>query len=76
MQFNFDLLFQTLNRDMQAFLPEMLLCATIVLLLLLRLFSFLDRVHLGWVALLCTVRSLRSFPGSVDRIRSPRARRL
>jgi NADH-quinone oxidoreductase subunit N len=40
-----------LGRDVLAFLPELVLCGTIVLLLLLRLFRSLDRLHLGWVAL-------------------------
>jgi NADH-quinone oxidoreductase subunit N len=39
-------------RDCEAFLPELILSAGIVLLLLLRMFSRLDRLHLGWVALL------------------------
>jgi NADH-quinone oxidoreductase subunit N len=39
-----------LARDCLAFLPEILLCAGIVLFLLLRLFRTFDRVHLGWVA--------------------------
>jgi NADH-quinone oxidoreductase subunit N len=42
---------QDLGRDSLAFLPELILCGAIVLLLLLRLFRGLDRVHLGWVAL-------------------------
>jgi NADH-quinone oxidoreductase subunit N len=49
---------QDLLRDSQAFLPELILCGTIVLLLLLRLFNSLNRVHLGWVALACTVAAL------------------
>ena len=39
-------------RDCSAFLPELILCGGIVLLLLLRMFSSLDRLHLGWVAIL------------------------
>ncbi len=42
----------TLGRDSLAFLPELLLCGGIVVLLLLRLVPLLDRVHLGWAALL------------------------
>jgi NADH-quinone oxidoreductase subunit N len=45
-----DLLF----RDCLAFLPELILCGSIVLLLLLRLFRGFDRVHLGWVTLILT----------------------
>jgi NADH-quinone oxidoreductase subunit N len=44
--------------DLQAFLPELILCAAIVVLLLLRLVSALNRWHLGWVALLFTVAAL------------------
>lgn len=40
-----------LQVDLVAFLPELLLCATIVLLLVLRLFSALNRLHLGYVAM-------------------------
>jgi NADH-quinone oxidoreductase subunit N len=41
-----------LGVDLVNFLPELILCGTIVLLLLLRLFSALDRLHLGSVALI------------------------
>ena len=41
----------SLNRDLLAFLPELVLCGTIVLMLLLRLFPALTDKHLGWVAL-------------------------
>jgi NADH-quinone oxidoreductase subunit N len=41
-------------RDCGAFLPEIILCSGIVVLLLLRLFSALDRWHLGWLALAFT----------------------
>jgi NADH-quinone oxidoreductase subunit N len=40
-----------LGRDALAFLPELILCGGIVLLLLLRLVRVFDRLHLGWVAL-------------------------
>jgi NADH-quinone oxidoreductase subunit N len=40
-----------LGRDCLAFLPELILCGGIVLLLLLRLARAFDRLHLGWVAL-------------------------
>jgi NADH-quinone oxidoreductase subunit N len=45
-------------QDSLAFLPELLICGTIVLLLLLRLFRGLDRLHLGGVALGLTVLAL------------------
>jgi NADH-quinone oxidoreductase subunit N len=47
-----------LGIDAQAFLPELILCGTIVLLLLLRLLTRLDRVHLGPVALVLTLVAL------------------
>jgi NADH-quinone oxidoreductase subunit N len=42
---------QSLAHDLQAFQPELVVCGTIVVLLLLRLISVFDRWHLGWVAL-------------------------
>ncbi len=53
-----NLLQDGLSRDLVAFLPELILCGTIVLLLLLRLFSRFDRRHLGWVALVLTFYAL------------------
>jgi NADH-quinone oxidoreductase subunit N len=47
-----------LGTDLANFLPELILCGSIVLLLLLRLFSALDRVHLGWLALVLTAAAL------------------
>jgi NADH-quinone oxidoreductase subunit N len=47
-----------LGTDLGNFLPELILCGTIVLLLVLRLFSALDRVHLGWLALVLTAAAL------------------
>jgi NADH-quinone oxidoreductase subunit N len=47
-----------LQRDLLAFSPELVLCGTIVLLLLLRLFSGLDRLHLGYVALALSATAL------------------
>ncbi len=44
--------------DLVNFLPELILCGTIVVLLLLRLFSGLDRWHLGWLALAGTLAAL------------------
>ncbi len=58
MLFNIDSLLQSLNRDSLAFLPELLVCGVIILLLLLRLFPFLDRLHLGWLALVSTLAIL------------------
>src|SRR5262245_54349471 len=46
-----DTLQESVPRDCAAFLPELVLCAGIVVLLLLRLISALDRWHLGWLAL-------------------------
>lgn len=51
-------LLEALGRDSLAFLPELLLCGVIVLLLVLRLFPVLDRLHLGWVALVATLAIL------------------
>jgi NADH-quinone oxidoreductase subunit N len=53
-----DQLQYNLAQDVQAFLPELILCGTIVLLLLLRLFRAFNRWHLGWVALVCTLAAL------------------
>jgi NADH-quinone oxidoreductase subunit N len=43
-----------LARDLLAFLPELILCGAIVLMLLLRMFNALSRVHQGCVALAAT----------------------
>jgi NADH-quinone oxidoreductase subunit N len=40
-----------LGRDLVAFLPELILSTTIVAMLLMRLFTRLNRAHLGYVAL-------------------------
>jgi NADH-quinone oxidoreductase subunit N len=53
-----DILQDQLGLDLVAFLPELILCTAIVVLLLLRLFKGLDRLHLGWVALAMTVAAL------------------
>src|SRR5437764_14951503 len=42
----------SLSRDVSAFLPELVLCGAIVVLLLIRLIPRYDSIHLGWVALL------------------------
>jgi NADH-quinone oxidoreductase subunit N len=47
-----------LATDLLAFLPELVLCGSIVLLLVLRLFRVLDRVHLGGIALGLTLFAL------------------
>ena|SRR5687767_15812232 len=47
-----------LQRDLLAFLPELILCGTIVAMLLARLFTGLGRVHLGAFALLTSVGAL------------------
>ncbi|MCI0462970.1 MAG: NADH-quinone oxidoreductase subunit N [Gemmataceae bacterium] len=48
----------SLDTDLTAFLPEVVLCATIVILLLIRLFPRFDRRHLGSVALIFTLYAL------------------
>jgi NADH-quinone oxidoreductase subunit N len=58
MVLNVDRLQAGLGRDLQAFLPELILSGGIVLLLLLRLFKAFDRVHLGWVALILVLAAL------------------
>lgn len=44
--------------DLIRFLPELVICAAIVLLLVLRLFSALDRLHMGSLALVACVLAL------------------
>ena len=44
----------SLERDLLGFLPELLLCVTVVGMLLARLFTPLSRIHLGWFALFMT----------------------
>lgn len=41
----------SMSLDLPAFLPELVLCGTIVLMLIFRLFSRFDQKHMGWVAL-------------------------
>jgi NADH-quinone oxidoreductase subunit N len=48
----------SLATDVLAFLPEVVLCSTIVVLLLIRLVPRFDRVHLGSVALVITLYAL------------------
>ncbi len=52
---NLSLLSGGIVRDSLAFLPELILCGGIVLMLLLRLFNPLARVHLAYLALLCSL---------------------
>lgn len=49
---------QVLFKDLFAFLPELILCGTIVLLLLMRLVPSMDRWHLGLETLTLTVLAL------------------
>jgi NADH-quinone oxidoreductase subunit N len=48
----------SLPDDLLAFMPELILCGGIVLLLFLRMFKALDRLHLGWLALVISVAAL------------------
>src|SRR5262245_42558515 len=45
----------TLGRDLVAFLPELILSAAIVLMLLTRMFSWSERNNVGWAALVATL---------------------
>jgi NADH-quinone oxidoreductase subunit N len=45
----------SLSVDARAFLPELVLCGSIVLFLLIRLFPRCDRLHLGWVGLALSI---------------------
>jgi NADH-quinone oxidoreductase subunit N len=47
-----------LTADFQSFGPELVICAGIVLLVLLRLFRSLDRIHLGSIAFLVTAAAI------------------
>src|SRR2546426_12340542 len=53
-----DFLQEGVTRDCTAFLPELIVCGSIVLLLMLRLFSALNRLHLGWVSLVLAAFAL------------------
>jgi len=46
---------QDLAKDCMAFMPELLLCTGIVVLLVMRLMPSADRAHLGWMALFFTL---------------------
>ena len=56
--FNLNALQSSLIDDLLAFAPELILCGGIVLLLILRMFRALDRVHLGSIALILTLAAL------------------
>jgi NADH-quinone oxidoreductase subunit N len=58
LSFDFSELQKQLGVDLIYFLPELILCGSIVLLLLLRLFKFFDRWHMGPLALVLTVTAL------------------
>src|SRR5262245_6615915 len=47
-----------LAESLSGFMPELLVCAGIVVLLVLRLLPSLDRWHLGWVSLAFTLVAL------------------
>jgi NADH-quinone oxidoreductase subunit N len=49
---------QQLADSLGMFMPELVVCIGIVLLLLLRLLPSLDRVHLGWLALVLSLAAL------------------
>jgi NADH-quinone oxidoreductase subunit N len=49
---------KALAEDLGGFVPELVLCVGIVVLLLLRLLPSFDRLHLGWVSLAFTVGAL------------------
>jgi NADH-quinone oxidoreductase subunit N len=51
---------ESLQRDLVAFLPELILCGTIVVMLLARLVTSLGRMHLGWFALVMSIIALVS----------------
>lgn len=53
-----DELQRRLFEDLGYFLPELILCGAIVVLLLFRLMPSFDRLHLGWIALLATIAGL------------------
>src|ERR1700687_1306960 len=55
-----DKLGTSLPYDLIAFIPELILCAGIVLLLLMRLFRYLDRLHLGMTELIITILAIHA----------------
>lgn len=48
----------TRDSSLRAFLPELLVCGTILVMLLARMFRACQRVHLGWVAAAGTLAAL------------------
>ena len=57
----------SLTTDVTAFAPELILCAGIVIMLLMRLFRALDRIHLGTAALTVVILALlANFVQNVD----------
>src|SRR5438552_17385294 len=56
--FNLRALQANLGDDLWAFMPELILCGGIVVLLILRMFKALDRLHLGSIALILTLTAL------------------
>src|SRR4051794_36303425 len=68
-------LLDRLPKDSLAFLPELWLCGSIVLLLLLRLFPAFDKTHLGTVAFVLTtcalLVSLAQWTGGYENAPSP-----
>ncbi len=56
--FNIGALRANLGDDLLAFMPELILCGGIVVLLILRMFKALDRLHLGTIALILTLTAL------------------
>jgi NADH-quinone oxidoreductase subunit N len=53
-----DAIQSALNADLLGFVPELVLCVGIVVLLLLRLLPTFDRLHLGYVSLLFSLGAL------------------
>ncbi len=47
-----------MSKDLLAFLPELVLCGAIVAMLLVRLFSYFDRAHMGFWALFLSLYAL------------------
>jgi NADH-quinone oxidoreductase subunit N len=47
-----------LNRDLRGFVPELVLCGGIVILLLMRLLPMFDRLHMGFVSLALSLGAL------------------
>src|SRR6476469_6163380 len=54
---------ESLERDLLAFLPELIRCATVVGMLLARLFTAFARTHLAWFALVMSLLALAAAIG-------------